>query len=1303
MRKIFIAIIVLFSTLSAAHAQPAAGSTPDVNLALMANKAIPTSSDSIDNSYSYLAGNFADDKSETAWITGFDMSEHWANLQWRNVSVSVNRIEMDFSPVTFVYNPPKMFGETQTPSSRNVTTVKPQSLQLEVHTGGAWKTIHKFSDPLVWQENKIILPLSPALSQVKEVRLKLKTEKPDEAIAVREIKIWGPKTPSSFSFRPKWRGYWMWGELEPQMANYGLVKRYFRRVFEIKNADEIRSAKFLFVAHDRGAAWLNGSEIARTAHTGAGMNREIARRDVNIKLLKTGKNLLALQGEDVDEVGLRGVLCELWIEKKDGTFEVIASTPGDFSVNSFDEPNWNSALSGFEDWAKARGLNTPNSEIAWGWSFDYTPPYFAGAVQIADVKLEPKIPRAGETFNLAFAVHVKKPLDDDYGVIVDYGDIGNARPSYMDFSRGEGFVRPENALPKGFVGEKTISISDVWTGGATPRMPIFIRVANAKNQLGVLPAATGEVTSGEQPGRLKIYVGAPPIQYAKSGFPNVKTSGGRLSIDGVLTAPIVFTASLQTPERYVENLKSGVNIFRIMPQGVSSVVPDDGQEGAHFARMLETVKTQVEAIHSVNPNAKFLLALELDMPNDWKFEHPEDVIVLGDDTRLQPLSSTNHSIGYIQETPNSPAVLKKVRAALREFTTRLSKQPYAHSILGYSLMHGRAGENYWGIDSNMSQDEDGNWIIPPRSQYFWGDFGVSARRSFRDWLKAKYQTKENLALAWKVPGMDFEDVVSSFKWPNAKFVQNLMWRGRPANRFMFRDQTSEGALFRDFTQHQNEARAQLFIEAGKAVKAASGGKLLSGGYIGYVVPSLTNSPPAHAQHSGHLAWKMLMDSPYIDYLFSPHFYHMRRAGDPVMPMSLPDSLRLHGKLWMNEYDSRTYLSPISPKTFSQTETREQFQKEFGNAITRDQGWWWLEFNFNTVGAQAASWFADETLQRDAGVMKTVYQTELKNAPQSTPSAEIAVIVNAEQPFYTDAYSPANTVHSNVANFLIPRLSQLGAPFDLYAQSDLPVLKERGWLQNYKLVLFVNAFHLDAAEREIINTDLKRDGKTLLFFFAPGYQGNADPKTELALSGIEDVTGMKGIRKLDEQHVLGLTLNDNALVKNLSPRDFDAIGWWGKEQIDNYGNPIGPTFYLDAGQANNWTPLATLRLDEKNDASKVALAQLKTPNFTSIYSVLPDLPTEVLSAIAVQSGAHIYSRPGILTWANRDFLCVSTGRAAKQIKLTARENVTWIEPFEKKIYAKNMSTLTIDLAAGETKFFCLEKKGEWQNVLSATAP
>ena len=32
------------------------------------------------------------------------------------------------------------------------------------------------------------------------------------------------------------------------------------------------------------------------------------------------------------------------------------------------------------------------------------------------------------------------------------------------------------------------------------------------------------------------------------------------------------------------------------------------------------------------------------------------------------------------------------------------------------------------------------------------------------------------------------------------------------------------------------------------------------------------------------------------------------------------SLRLHDKLWFNEFDTRTYRSPIGPKTFSQPET-----------------------------------------------------------------------------------------------------------------------------------------------------------------------------------------------------------------------------------------------------------------------------------------------------------------------------------------------------------------------------------------------
>ena len=68
--------------------------------------------------------------------------------------------------------------------------------------------------------------------------------------------------------------------------------------------------------------------------------------------------------------------------------------------------------------------------------------------------------------------------------------------------------------------------------------------------------------------------------------------------------------------------------------------------------------------------------------------------------------------------------------------------------------------------------------------------------------------------------------------------------------------------------------------------------------------------------------------------------------------------------------------------------------------------------------------------------------------------------------------------------MIPNMYRAGAPVDIYDISDLPRLVERGWHRQYKLFHFVNAFHLSRDERSLIDTHLKRDGRTLAFFFAP---------------------------------------------------------------------------------------------------------------------------------------------------------------------------------------------------------------------------
>lgn len=1276
-----IGLLALFLAASALRAD-------EVNLGLAQHSAIPTAGDSIDEKYDCGAGAFADGKADTAWVTGRDVQDHWARIEWRNIAVTVNRIEIDFKPITIMYTPRKDFFDPNKPKTVNLTTIKPESFELEAHTEGAWKTIANVQ----WTNSTtaVVIPAQP-LTHVKQVRLKLKNAKPGDLFGVRELSVFGPKPETSFAFRPKWKGIWIWGELEPSVANLGIIKRYFRFVFDVKDPATVKSAKLLFVAYDRGQAFLNGSPIGRSTWTGDGMMPQLTRVDVDPKLFKAGRNLFAILGEDVQGWGLRGVLAELWIEKTDGTFDRI-STSAAFTSSTTDEPGWNTAVDGFDRWKPSNVIMTGNTEFDTHWGIDFTPPYPSDAAQVTAVTLDPPIPQPGEKFTLSIHIKTTAPLNDGYGLIVHYGEAGPVWPNYMNFSLGEGFIRPEQCLPKGFSGEKTLTISDVWTSGVPPRLPLKIRFCNANHQIALQSGPVGTLGDGEDAGWLKLYVGKPPVQYTQRGFADVKIlPGGRLSIDGKVVAPMAFTTSLFSPDRFAEWTKSGVHIFRIPTEGPDHFVPGEGgDDEIHFARLLRVIETQVEAAHAFDPDAKFLLFMSLDMPNDWNIAHPEETILMPNGRRIMTLDPKNPMNGFTRETPNSAARLARTRDAITTFVKKLEAQPYAHSILGIINTDGRGGENYWGVDTNFSLDDAGQYVVPDRLHYVFGDVGVAARRDFRDWLKAKYKTKENLQKSWKIADVDFEDVVSFTKWPNERFTKILMWHSRPKDRFMFRDRTEEGSFYYDFVRHQNEARAQLYLEAGRAIKEASGGRLLASGYIGYVVAGISGSPPASAQHSGHLVVQQIFDSPYMDFIESPPYYHLQRGGDPIMVHGLVDSLRLHDKMWFSEYDTRTYLSPLPDKTFSQPETLNSFRKHFAYGITKDTGWWWLEFPFALSGPLASSWFADPVLLADIHTMKRIYDKYL-TLPTPGPSAECAMIFNVEQGYHTDSYSPANSVGSATANFLVPKLFKLGPAVDLYSQNDLPLLIQKGWHKKYKLMLFVNSYQFTKEERALIDTHLKKDGRTLAFFFAPGFQGNDDPKAERQVSGIEQVTGMKGVVRLGEQHLIGCTLDGRS--------SFDVLPWWDETQLKYYPMEIGPVFYLDPKRANGWHSIAALRLDKKVAKGKTALAQLKADNYQVFYSTLPDLSMDALNVIVRESGVHLFAKPGVLSWSNPYFLGVHGTADEKGLVLTAKEKVNWIEPFDKKVYGTATDSITIDLARGETKFFCLERKDEWREFIA----
>jgi hypothetical protein len=1256
----------------------------EVNLVKEQYWAIPTGSDSIDHNYNNLPHCFADGKPDTAWITGLDMLEHEAQVRWRNNLVTVKRLELDFKPVAFRYSPPRnTFGTRGKISAKNLKTKIPDRITVFLKIAGKWRN---FEPAIKWtKKDYAVITFKNPAKDVDCLRVSFNGKKADDLFALHELKVFGAVQTDTFKFRPDWKARWIWQNPEPYEANYGIVKRYFRRIFRIEDPSKIIAAKLLFVAHDRGTVFLNGKQIAKTVNTGSGTRQDCVRVNLSPDCFKQGMNLLAIEGEDIEEIGLRGVLAELAVKFKNGSVQYIPTNIETWSANYFKVPGWNTRPVLADKWPRPIDIRTASEKYFSLWSVEYTPQFFDGSCQILSLRMQSGTPIPGERFKIFVKVKVEKPLKSAYGAMLDFGEHGPLNVTKMDYSLGSSLVVPEIGLPKGFKGTKELCFEGVWPEGTPPRVSAVLRLCNKGSMLKIVPGSVGEVTSGFNPGGLKVFLGKAEHHFCSKGFPTVKIDGnGRLQINGKPVSPIVYTSSLQTLDNLQKYMSTGINIFRIMPLHSDRLIPADDDEDSHIKRFVDTVKFTVSPLIAMNPDAKFLLQISLDLPNEWKINNPEETIVLGSGQRLINKNARDSSMGFYQESTASKAVYAKVYRAVKKFIEQLNAEPCAEHIIGVFFAHGRAGENIWGLDNNQYIDSRGRWVISGRDEMTFGDFSLAARRSFVQWLEKKYKTRENLEKAWKVKNIAFKDILSSSKWPCWRFNRILMWRDKKANQFMFRDSIKEGAVYSDFVEHHNETRARLFMTAGKAVKDASGGKLLAGGYIGYSINMITNSPPALSQHSGHCAFKQLMDSPYIDWLSSPHFYSMRRRGMPVMPYTTVDSLKLHGKIWMNEFDCSTFSSWIRGKTFSKVETAEVLKKEFAAAVTDGQGWWWYEFPFALAGRKAAGGFTDDTLLKDAAIMKKIYNKQIDYP--AGPRAEIAVIFNVEQAYYTDAYAPANSLHACISNQLIPKMQQIGAPYDIYAQSDLKELVDKKWYKHYKLIWFVNSFHISPETRKLIER-LKSDNRTLAFVYAPGYQGNAGENTECSVKGIEEIIGMKGIKIEPRKALFGAFFGNNPYFSNEVPRRYDCYAWNGGHALKYYGNELGPIFYLDNKKRNKWTTIASLRLDKKLNPDKTAVALKKFKDYSILYSVIPDLPTPFLRNVARLSGVHLFSsKPYILTYANRNIVAVHSGEAVKGLILSNPVAVNWYEPFEQKMYAVKTKDIKLDLKKGQTKVF-----------------
>jgi beta-galactosidase len=450
-------------------------------------------------------------------------------------------------------------------------------------------------------------------------------------------------------------------------------------------------------------------------------------------------------------------------------------------------------------------------------------------------------------------------------------------------------------------------------------------------------------------------------------------------------------------------------------------------------------------IVKADPQARIIIRFYLDPPLWWEKLNPEAACQLGDGrTFRQCFSSTI----WREETGES----------FQHCLEWLLNSPYSEYLVGIHVASGFTEE----------------WFYHPR-QYL--DKNPVRIKAFRQWLREKYQYDTSaLQRSWNNKSVNFK---------NAQLANILELEKRSE----WRNQEQKQNIIDTFRFHSQEMVKNIAYFC-KIVKKVSKRNLLTGAFYGYHYYVVDPK-------RGHGALSKLLDCLDLDYLSSPNVYN-RVIGEDWPPMVAVQSVKLHGKLWLAENDTRTSIATllkdrsfgIAPPGQYETgvwrgphdmETSVSFLwKNAGRMLCYGYGGWWFDM--------WGGWFSHPELLNV--VEKTQqYYSQYQSHNKEKMTSQVCVFVDEELCFWDGRNGKL------VEKILSNRypLAKTGTSYDLFLRMDMAAIPK----DQYKVIWILGVLELKAEEliliekwqqqgitvmwTDLIGTSIYRNGenKTLL--------------------------------------------------------------------------------------------------------------------------------------------------------------------------------------------------------------------------------
>lgn len=697
---------------------------------------------------------------------------------------------------------------------------------------------------------------------------------------------------------------------------------------------------------------------------------------------------------------------------------------------------------------------------------------------------------------------------------------------------------------------------------------------------------------------------------------------------------------MQDRNRYVRELSGlcrpfgqrGIHGYEV-PVNIGWNGPNDW-DWEHPKEYRRPFNDQFKAVTDADPEARCMVNFTIHAPAAWRAAYPEEFELDADGNR--------HEISI-----GSDLYLNELIENLPRFIRFVEEGPYARHVLSYFFSYGHEGFTKSSLSNGVS------------------DFSGAMHRCFRQWIRAKYADDLSaLRAAWEDGHATFE--TAGVPSREEQLATDLGW---------FRDPTRNRRLF-DYIQCRVDRYVDIHYRVARAIKEGCrervpvycfGAYLQVAGWPGsYWSDSRGLAEREYNPHalSVQTGWRRILECPDIDGWESPFDYYYRQMGGVCLNQSMEESMRLRGKAFQINEDTRTFLAMEAKDVYGTVATREEttavHRRNFGAIASQWSGANWME--------QINNWLQDDGILNQLGEFNRLLQRAV-DWPE-TPVDPIGVFIDEES---IRCEKPLIDLDWDlIYRQRVFGLSHCGVPFRVHLVDDLLLDN----MPDYKFYMFLNLFLTDDGRERLIRDTVCRDGKTVLWMVAPGFCHAAQG---LSLDSMRRLTGIR-FAKYDLAQDSWITLSDytHSITRRL-PHDL------------TYGSNarIAPSFYVDDPDARVLG--RRLLFQGRHEA---ALALKEFASHRALYSAAPLLPADLLRAIARDAGCHVYAEQNDVVMAGHGLIAYHTVAPGPRM-LALREPSTVYDLFTGKCLGRSVNKVRLPFSKPGTRVLTTLPPELWQ--------